>query len=205
VPRILILVKRQRCSETSFLCVYVFLASVTTFVYFLHYFPQPKKTRHNLLLLPPFKLAFIAAEFSDESLVLIWFCSESLSNRTNITQFLSLTYFGKFSVTNYRIRLESTLVKEERRVGRCCLPRSRFGDYHMPVKTDVHVPPPANSHQPGVTRSLLYNGSRFQGHQKSKGNCYDVEVVLQVNNLIFFILSEKKTNVTHFLPYTFSM
>jgi len=49
----------------------------------------------------------------------------------------------------------------------------------MPVKTDVHVPPPANSHQPGVTRSLLYNGSRFQGHQKSKGNCYDVEVVLQ--------------------------
>lgn len=50
----------------------------------------------------------------------------------------------------------------------------------MPVKTDVHVPPPANSHQPGVTRSLLYNGSRFQGHQKSKGNCYDVEVVLQV-------------------------
>ena len=53
----------------------------------------------------------------------------------------------------------------------------------MPVKTDVHVPPPANSHQPGVTRSLLYNGSRFQGHQKSKGNCYDVEVVLQVTAL----------------------
>ena len=50
----------------------------------------------------------------------------------------------------------------------------------MPVKTDVHVPPPANSHQPGLNRSLLYNGSRFQGHQKSKGNCYDVEVVLQV-------------------------
>jgi len=48
----------------------------------------------------------------------------------------------------------------------------------MPVKLDP--PPPANSKQPGVTTTLLYNGSRFQGHQKSKGNCYDVEVVLQV-------------------------
>ena len=33
--------------------------------------------------------------------------------------------------------------------------------------------------QPGVSRSLLYNGSRFTGHQKSKGNQYDVEVMLQ--------------------------
>lgn len=48
----------------------------------------------------------------------------------------------------------------------------------MPVKLDP--PPPANSKQPGVTTTLLYNGSRFQGHQKSKGNCYDVEVILQV-------------------------
>ena len=28
--------------------------------------------------------------------------------------------------------------------------------------------------------TLLYSGSKFQGHQKSKGNCYDVEVILQV-------------------------
>ncbi|XP_064478654.1 glucose-induced degradation protein 4 homolog [Ornithodoros turicata] len=49
----------------------------------------------------------------------------------------------------------------------------------MPVKTEIVPPLPANSQQPGVTRSLLYNGSRFHGHQKSKGNCYDVEVVLQ--------------------------
>lgn len=49
----------------------------------------------------------------------------------------------------------------------------------MPVKVDVVPPPPANSKQPGVTKSLLYNGSRFQGSQKSKGNSYDVEVVLQ--------------------------
>ncbi|KHJ49463.1 SNARE domain protein [Trichuris suis] len=30
-----------------------------------------------------------------------------------------------------------------------------------------------------VPRSLLYSGSRFVGHQKSKGNCYDVEVIIQ--------------------------
>lgn len=55
----------------------------------------------------------------------------------------------------------------------------------MPVKTEMSSldpPPPANSGQPGVTRSLLYNGSRFQGHQKSKGQSYDVEVVLQVRS-----------------------
>lgn len=42
-------------------------------------------------------------------------------------------------------------------------------------------PPPlmANSTQLGVTTSLIYNGSRFAGHQKSKGNSYAVEVVLQ--------------------------
>uniref|UniRef100_A0A8P4GT31 Glucose-induced degradation protein 4 homolog n=1 Tax=Dicentrarchus labrax TaxID=13489 RepID=A0A8P4GT31_DICLA len=41
-------------------------------------------------------------------------------------------------------------------------------------------PPPINTQQPGVVTSLLYSGSRFRGHQKSKGNSYDVEVVLQV-------------------------
>lgn len=56
----------------------------------------------------------------------------------------------------------------------------------MPVKLDP--PPPANSKQPGVTTTLLYNGSRFQGHQKSKGNCYDVEVILQVRNCQIKIL-----------------
>lgn len=48
----------------------------------------------------------------------------------------------------------------------------------MPVRIDP--PPPVHGEQPGVATSLLYNGSRFQGHQKSKGNCYDVEVILQV-------------------------
>ncbi|XP_056153101.1 glucose-induced degradation protein 4 homolog isoform X2 [Lampris incognitus] len=39
--------------------------------------------------------------------------------------------------------------------------------------------PPINTRQPGVVTSLLYSGSKFRGHQKSKGNSYDVEVVLQ--------------------------
>lgn len=51
----------------------------------------------------------------------------------------------------------------------------------MPVRVDITPPPPANSKQPGVTKSLLYNGSKFQGFQKSKGNSYEVEVVLQVS------------------------
>lgn len=55
----------------------------------------------------------------------------------------------------------------------------------MPVKVEnLDPPPPANVKQPGVMTSLLYNGSRFQGHQKSKGNSYDVEVVLLVSNLL---------------------
>lgn len=44
-------------------------------------------------------------------------------------------------------------------------------------------PPPINTQQPGVATSLLYSGSKFRGHQKSKGNSYDVEVVLQVSRL----------------------
>lgn len=44
-------------------------------------------------------------------------------------------------------------------------------------------PPPINTQQPGVVTSLLYSGSKFRGHQKSKGNSYDVEVVLQVGTV----------------------
>lgn len=51
----------------------------------------------------------------------------------------------------------------------------------MPVKVDIVPPPPNNSKQLGVTSKtqLLYNGSKFRGFQKSKGNSYEVEVVLQ--------------------------
>ena len=47
------------------------------------------------------------------------------------------------------------------------------------IQVDLVPPPPVNSKLPGVTTSLLYSGSKFRGHQKSKGNSYDVEVVLQ--------------------------
>uniref|UniRef100_A0A182VV62 Vacuolar import and degradation protein n=1 Tax=Anopheles minimus TaxID=112268 RepID=A0A182VV62_9DIPT len=50
---------------------------------------------------------------------------------------------------------------------------------NMPVRVDIVPPPPNNSKQLGVTKSLLYNGSKFRGSQKSKGNAYEVEVVLQ--------------------------
>lgn len=54
----------------------------------------------------------------------------------------------------------------------------------MPVRTEV-IPPPSQSKQLGFPKTLLYNGSKFEGSQKSKGNSYAVEVVLQVN--FFFV------------------
>uniref|UniRef100_A0A6I8P9H5 GID complex subunit 4 homolog n=1 Tax=Ornithorhynchus anatinus TaxID=9258 RepID=A0A6I8P9H5_ORNAN len=48
-----------------------------------------------------------------------------------------------------------------------------------PSSSSLIPPPPINTQQPGVATSLLYSGSKFRGHQKSKGNSYDVEVVLQ--------------------------
>lgn len=51
----------------------------------------------------------------------------------------------------------------------------------MPVKVDITPPPPQQSKQLGFPKTLLYNGSKFEGSQRSKGNSYDVEVVLQVN------------------------
>lgn len=50
----------------------------------------------------------------------------------------------------------------------------------MPVKVGIGTPPPpANSKQLGVLKTLLYNGSKFKGQQKSKGSSYEVEVNLQ--------------------------
>lgn len=49
------------------------------------------------------------------------------------------------------------------------------------LEPPITPPAPANSWQQGVRHSLLYNGSKFGGCQKSKGNSYEVEVVLQVN------------------------
>lgn len=56
---------------------------------------------------------------------------------------------------------------------------SERGKEEMPGKVAANPLPPSTK-QPGLAQSLLFSGSRFQGHQKSKGNRYDVEVVLQV-------------------------
>lgn len=55
----------------------------------------------------------------------------------------------------------------------------------MPVKVEITPPPPSQSKQLGFPKTLLYNGSKFEGSQKSKGNSYAVEVVLQVNEQNF--------------------
>lgn len=51
----------------------------------------------------------------------------------------------------------------------------------MPSKTTLDPPVPTNNKPVGIYRSLLYNGSKFVGFQKSKGNSYEVEVSLQVH------------------------
>ena len=68
----------------------------------------------------------------------------------------------------------------------------------MPVRSitnEMDVVPalaPIKSKQPGVTNSLLYSGSRFVGHQKSKGNQYDVEVILQVKEMNYLPIASRK-------------
>lgn len=52
----------------------------------------------------------------------------------------------------------------------------------MPVPRETEVPFRENSKQVGVNGSPLTSGSIFKGKQKSKGNSYEVEVVLQVIN-----------------------
>lgn len=74
----------------------------------------------------------------------------------------------------------------------------------MPTKTTLDPPVPANNKSIGIYRSLLYNGSKFVGFQKSKGNSYEVEVSLQVlvlqfscafnSNLAVFIILKMTTN-----------
>lgn len=55
----------------------------------------------------------------------------------------------------------------------------------MPVPQPVEVPFRENSKQIGVNKTLLYNGSRFKGFQRSKGNSYDVDVVIQVGFIAY--------------------
>ena len=50
----------------------------------------------------------------------------------------------------------------------------------MPIKTGIDPSVPNNNETLGTYKSPLYSGSKFVGYQKSKGNSYDVEVLLQV-------------------------
>lgn len=47
-------------------------------------------------------------------------------------------------------------------------------------ETTIDPPLQLKSKQPGIAKSMLYNGARFVGQQRSKGNSYDVEVTLLV-------------------------
>ncbi|VDP47771.1 unnamed protein product [Soboliphyme baturini] len=64
----------------------------------------------------------------------------------------------------------------------CGLPKiaENFTSVRLLMTTKVVPLLPLQNSDYGIPRTLLYNGSRFAGHQKSKGNCYDVEVIIQV-------------------------
>lgn len=57
----------------------------------------------------------------------------------------------------------------------------------MPSKTIIEPLIPENNKTVGSYRTILYNGSKFVGYQKSQGFTYDVEVVLQVRKLKFYL------------------
>ena len=64
----------------------------------------------------------------------------------------------------------------------------------MPSKTILDPLIPENNKTVGCYRTILYNGSKFVGHQKSKGSSYDVEVILQVRKVNGFRLMIKFSN-----------
>jgi len=45
--------------------------------------------------------------------------------------------------------------------------------------SEIYPPALANKTQPGLPSNSLYNGSKFLGQQKSRGNSYDVEIVFK--------------------------
>jgi len=44
---------------------------------------------------------------------------------------------------------------------------------------EINPPLLANQKQPGLPSNSLYNGSRFRGYQKSRGNAFDVEIIFK--------------------------
>lgn len=74
----------------------------------------------------------------------------------------------------------------------------------MPVKVEITPPPPSQSKQLGFPKTLLYNGSKFEGSQKSKGNSYAVEVVLQVrlSSLNIYNMHQSHQKIIEWSPHT---
>jgi hypothetical protein len=48
------------------------------------------------------------------------------------------------------------------------------------IRRSIDPPLPLTKKRISEYESYIYNGAKFTGSQKSKGNSYDVEVVLQV-------------------------
>lgn len=46
-------------------------------------------------------------------------------------------------------------------------------------ESEIVPAPLVNKRQPGLPSNSLYNGSKFKGYQKSRGNSYDVEIALK--------------------------
>uniref|UniRef100_A0A914V217 Uncharacterized protein n=1 Tax=Plectus sambesii TaxID=2011161 RepID=A0A914V217_9BILA len=62
--------------------------------------------------------------------------------------------------------------------------QQRPQEHMQPSSSQRFVPPlPPSKPLCGVPRTMLYSGSHFHGSQKSRGNCYDVEVILQYVDL----------------------
>lgn len=78
-----------------------------------------------------------------------------------------------------------------------------------PVKPTLMGPPLlAHSKQLGVTRSLLYNGARFAGHQKSKGSF--TTITTHSHSVLFtcipsFPLCNNDLSLVHFQLFSFTM
>lgn len=70
-------------------------------------------------------------------------------------------------------------------------------------KEDPNPPFPSNSKQDGLVTHALYNGSKFQGFQKSQGNSYDVEVILQVHILFSHKFSRFVNKIILLVAYRF--
>ena len=97
------------------------------------------------------------------------------------TSIESYTLFSDYTESNSEINIDLEKATDERAIRNYAT--KSFANSNMPSKTIIDPPAPIkNVNRAGTFRSLLYSGSKFHGSQKSKGSCYEVEVILQVTN-----------------------